>query len=96
MAANVKVRLFVFQNILHFWHVMAWIASNMGHVDIDVFHMEKQVFGILHAYDVVINVAVDGTQRFEVSQCIGSLDITDITSMPQLVNVFEEVEKLWH
>jgi hypothetical protein len=37
-----------------------------------------------------------GTQRLEVGQGIGSLDVADVARMPQLVNILEEVEKLWY
>jgi hypothetical protein len=36
-----------------------------------------------------------GTQRLETSQGIGSFDVADVASMPQLVDVLEEVEELW-
>ena len=95
MAADVKVGLFVLQNVFHLGHVMAWIAADVGHVDVDVFHMEKQILGILHPHDMVIDVAMHGAKRLEMSQGIGSLDVADVARMPQLVDVLEEVEELW-
>jgi len=45
---------------------------------------------------MVVDVAMHGTQRLEVGQSIGGLDVADVARMPQLVNVLEEVEKLWY
>ena len=94
MSTNKKVGLLVLQNAFHLRHVMARIAANVGHVDINVFNMEVQVFGILHAHDVVVDVAMHSTQRLETSQGICSFDIANITRMPQLVNILKEIEKL--
>ena len=94
--ADVQVGLLFFQDVFHFRHVVAWIAPDVGHVDIDILDMEKQVLGILHPHDMVVDVAMHGTQRLEVGQGIGSLDVADVASMPQLVNILEEVEKLWY
>ena len=94
--ADVQVGLLFLQDVLHFRHVVAGIAPDMGHVDIDILDMEKQVLGVLHPHDMVIDVAMHGTQRLEVGQSIGSLDVADVARMPQLVNILEEVEKLWY
>ena len=94
MSANEQVGLFVFQNTFHLRHVMAWIAADMGHVDVNVFDMEEQVFGILHANDVVVDVAMHGTQRLEMSQGIRGFYVADVARMPQLIDVLEEVEEL--
>ena len=96
MTADVQVGLLVFQNVSHLGHIVPWIATDMGHVDIDVFHMEKEVFWVLQPNDVVVDVAVNRAQRLEVSQGLGSFDIADVARVPQLVDVLEEVEKLWH
>jgi hypothetical protein len=45
---------------------------------------------------MVIDVAMYSTQGLEIGQGIGGLYIADIARMPQLVNVLEEVEKLWY
>jgi hypothetical protein len=68
----------------------------VGHVDIDILDMEKQVLGVLHPHDMVVNIAMHSTQGFEVGQGIGGLDVADVASMPQLVNILKEVEKLWY
>ena len=96
MAADVKVGFLFLQNVFHLWHVMAWIAADMGHVNIDILDVEKQIFGILHPHDMVVDVAIYGTQRLEMSQGIGSLDVADVARMPQLVDILEEVEELWN
>ena len=96
MATDVKVRLLFLQDVFHLRHVVAGIAPDMGHVDIDILDMEKQVLGILHPHDMVVDIAMHGTQRLEVGQGIGSLDVADVARMPQLVNILEEVEKLWY
>jgi hypothetical protein len=38
---------------------------------------------------------VYGPQWLESSQSLSRLDVANITRMPQLVNVLEEVEELW-
>jgi hypothetical protein len=37
-----------------------------------------------------------GTQWFEVGQSFRCFNVPNITRVPQLVNVLEEIEKLWH
>ena len=96
MATDVKVRLLFLQDVFHLRHVVAGIAPDMGHVDIDILDMEKQVLGVLHSYDMVVDVAMHSTQWLEVGQGIGGLDVADVARMPQLVNILEEVEKLWY
>ena len=66
MAADEQVWFLVLENSSDFGHVMARIAPDMGHVDLGVFHLEKQVFGVLQAHDVVVDVAMDGAERLEV------------------------------
>ena len=95
MAANIEVWLLFLKDILHLRHIVSWIATDVGHVDIDIFDMEKQVLRILHAHDVVVDVAMHGPQGLELCQGIRRLDVAQITCMPQLVNILEEVEKLW-
>ncbi len=94
--ADVQVGLLFLQDVFHFGHVVAGIAADMGHVDIDILDMEKQVLGILHSHDMVVDVAMHSAQWLEVGQSIGGLDVADVASMPQLVNILEEVEKLWY
>ena len=73
---------------------MAWIASDVGHVDINVLDVEKQVLRILHPHNMIVDVAMHSTQRLETSQGICGFDIANITRMPQLVNILKEIEKL--
>ena len=73
---------------------MAGITADVGHVDIDILDVEKQVLGILRPHHVVVDVAVDGAQRLERSQGLGRLDVADVARMPQLINILEEVKKL--
>ena len=96
MAAHVEGGFLGFENILHLRHVMARVTTNVGHVDVDIFDMEKQIFGILQTNDMVVDVAMYGTQRLELDQSLGRFDVAYIACVPQLINVFEEVEKLWH
>ena len=96
MAANVKVGFLCLQNVLHLRHIVPWIAADVSHVDVDIFHMEKQVLGILQTNDMVVDVAMYGTQWFELGQSLGRFDVAYIACVPQLVNIFEEIEKLWH
>ena len=96
MSADEKVGLRVLQNAFYLGHVMARITSDVSHVDINVFNMEVQVFGILHAHDMVVDVAMHGTQRLEMSQGICGFNAANITRMPQLINILEEVEQLWN
>ena len=94
MAADVKVRLFVLQNVFHLGHVMAWIAADVGHVDVDVFHVEKQILWILHSHHMVVDVAMHGTQRLEMRQGIGGFNVADVARMPQLVDVPEPKQQI--
>ena len=96
MAAYEKVGLFVFEDEFYLRHVMSRVAADVGHVDVDVFHVKEEVFGVLHPNDLAVDVAVHGAQRLEVGQGLGCLNAADVAGMPQLVNVFEEVEELWH
>ena len=91
---DVKVRFLVFEKAFHLGHVMVGIAPDVGHVDIHILDMEKQVLGILHAHDMVVDVAVDGAQRFEGSQGLCGFDVANVACMPQLINVLEEAENL--
>ena len=75
---------------------MTWITADVGHIHIGFFHIEKQIFWVLHPHDMVVDVAMDGPQRLKIGQSFGGLDATDVTSMPQLIDILEEVEKLWH
>ena len=95
MTANVKVGLLFFQNVFHLRHVVSGITTDVGHIDIGIFDVEKQVLGILHADYMVVNIAVDGTQRLEVGQGVSRFNVADVACMPQFINVFEKVEKLW-
>ena len=94
VSADVQVGLLFLQDVSHLRHVMAGITADVGHVDIDILDMEKQVLGVLHPHHVVVDVAVDGAQGLERSQGLGRLDVADVTRMPQLVDVLEEVEQL--
>ena len=94
MSADEQVGLLVLQNAFHLGHVMVRIATNVGHVDINIFNMEVQVFRILHAHDMVVDVAMHGTQRLEMSQGISGFNAANVTRMPQLVNILKEIEKL--
>jgi len=73
---------------------MARVTTDMGHVDIDVLDVEKQVLRILHPHNMIVDVAMHSTQRLEMGQGIGSLDVANITRVPQLIHILEEVEKL--
>ena len=73
---------------------MPGIAADVGHVDINVLDMEEQILRVLHPHDMVVDVAVDGTQGLELGQGIGGFDVADVAGMPQLVDVLEEVEEL--
>ena len=75
---------------------MAGIAADVGHVDVDILDMEGQALGVLHPYDVVVDVAMHGPQGLEVGQGLGRLDAADVARMPQLIHVFEEMEELWY
>ena len=66
----------------------------MGHVDVCVLYLEEQVSGVLQADNVVVNVAMHCTQRLEFGQSLGRFNIAYIARVPQLVNVFEKIEKL--
>ena len=92
VSADVQVGLLFLKDVLHFRHIMSGIAADVGHIDIDILNVEKQILGILQAHNVVVDVAVYGTQGLEIDQGISRLDIADVTCMPQLVNVFEEVK----
>ena len=92
--ADVKVGLLFFQDVFHLGHVMAGIAADVGHVDVDILDVEKQVLRVLQAHHMVVDIAMNGAQRLERGQGIGCFDIADVARVPQLVNVLEEVEKL--
>ena len=94
MAANIKVGLLFLQDVFHLRHVVARIAAYVGHIDIHVFDMEEQAFGILHPDDMVVDVAMHGAQWLEGGQGISRLDAANIARVPQLVDVFEEMEEL--
>ena len=95
MPADKEVGLLLFQNVLYLGHIMPRITANVGHVDVDIFNMEKQILGILHSHDVVVDVAVNGAKGLERSQSISRFNTPYVARMPQLINVFEEVEELW-
>ena len=61
MPTNIKVGFLVFQNVLHLRHIVSRIAADVGHVNIHVFDMEKQILRILQAHDVVVDVAMHGS-----------------------------------
>ena len=94
MATDVKIGLLFLQDIFHLGHVMARIATDVGHVNVYILHVEEEVCWVLHPNDMVIDVAVDGAQGLERGQGLGRLDVADVTRMPQLINILEEVEKL--
>ena len=82
MATDVKVGLLFLQDIFHLGHVMAWIATDVGHVNVYILHVEEEVCWILHPYDMVVDVAVNSAQRLERSQSLSGLDATDVARMP--------------
>ncbi len=73
---------------------MSRIAPDVGHIDPGVFHLEEQVFGVLQSYDMVVDVAVDCPQRLERSELFSGRNVSDVTGMPQFVNVLEKVKDL--
>ena len=73
---------------------MAGIAPDMGHIDVDVLHLEEEVFGVLQTDDVVVDVAVNSPQRLEGCELFSGFDVSDVTGMPNLVHVLEEIKDL--
>jgi len=94
MPAYEQIGLLALQNAFHLRHIMTWVAADVGHVDIDVLDVEKHVLGILHAHNVIVDIAVHGAQRLELRQGIRGFNVANITCMPQLIHILEEVEKL--
>ena len=82
VAADIQLRFFLLQDMPYFRHVMARIAPDMGHVDMDVLHLEKQVFGVFQPNDMVVDVAVNSPQRLKGCELFGSLNVSDVTGMP--------------
>lgn len=82
VSAYVQVGLLFLQDILHFGHIVAGIAANVGHINVHIFHVEKEVCWVLHPYDMVVDVAVNSAQRLERSQSFGGLDAADVARMP--------------
>ena len=81
MTANEQIGLMFLQQILDFRQIMPRIAADMGHIYLHVFHLEKQIFRISHPDDMVVNVAMNGTQRLEMCQSFGGSDVADIVDM---------------
>ena len=95
MAANVEFRPFFLEDVSHFGHVMTGIASDMGHIHMHVFHLKKQVFRILKAYDVVVDVAMNRAERLESLKLLRGLNVSNVAGMPDLIHILEEVKDLW-
>ena len=96
MTAYKKVRFLHFKDVFHLGHVMVRVTADVGHEDVDIFDVEIEVLGILHSDDVVVHVAVYGSQRLEGGQSLSRLNAADVARMPQLIHVLEEVEELWY
>ena len=82
MATDVKIGLLFLQDIFHLGHVMARIATDVGHVNVYILHVEEEVCWVLHPNDMVIDVAMHGAQRLERSQSLCGLDAADVARMP--------------
>ena len=94
MTTNEKVGLPFLQDMTYFGHIMPWIAADMCHVNMGIFHLKKQVLGILQTYGMVVDVTMYSTQRLECRQGVGSFDIANVACMPQFIDILEEVEEL--
>ena len=73
---------------------MSWITSDVGHVNVYVFHLKELVFRILQTYDVIVDVAVNSPKRLEGFELFSGLNVSNVAGMPNLVHVLEKVKDL--
>ena len=60
----------------------------------DILDGEEQILRILQPDDVVVDVAVDSSQRFEGCELFGGFNVPDVAGMPNLIHVLEEIKDL--
>ena len=75
---------------------MPGIAADVRHQHIDVFYAKTIEFAERIPYITAIHVTEHGAGGFEFPQCLQHFRAADVTRMPQLVNIFKEIEKLWY
>ena len=73
---------------------MSWVASDVGHEDVNILHLKELILGILQTNNVIVNVAVNSPKRLESFELLCGLDVSDVAGMPNLVNVLEKVKDL--
>ena len=94
MPADVELGLFFLEEDPNLGHIMSGIASDVGHIDVDIFHLEEQVLWVLQAYDMVVDVAMNSPQRLEGCELFGGFNVPDVAGMPYLIHVLEEIKDL--
>jgi hypothetical protein len=54
------------------------------------------VLGVLQTHDVVVDVAVNSPKRLKGFELFSGFNISNVTGMPNLVNILEKVKDLWN
>ena len=70
---------------------MSGIPAYMGHIHVHVFHVEKQVLWETQSHHMVVDVAMNRTERLEGFKSLRGLDVPDVAGVPYLIHVLEEV-----
>jgi hypothetical protein len=90
MAANKKLWWFKPKNVSHPGFVVSGITTNVGNQYIHFFAKEPLV-NRKHAPDnVIVDVSVNGAQRFKSRKLVGSFGIANIAGVPDFVNRFKK------
>ena len=89
MTADEDIRHLRCQKFFYSWIVPWRSAPDVGHPDIDALAFEPQVFREPGLKVLVVDVAIDAPQWFEIFQRFCYCDVTKITAMPDLVAIPE-------
>ena len=92
--ADVQVGFLLLQDVPNLRQIMPWVTPDVGHVYMYVLHLEKQVLGVLQSDDMVVDIAMNSSKRFEGFELFGGFNVADVAGMPYLVNVLEEIKDL--
>jgi hypothetical protein len=89
MATDEYVRRISYEDLFDTSWIPSWVTRDMSHPDLHSFTLESGILGNLLSNGLVIDVSVNGTNGFEISQLLQYLQRAKIARVPYLVTVLE-------
>jgi len=69
--------------------IMRWCSCNVDDDDTDSFAGKRVAFRIFVAYLLAIDITVDGSEPFKISEPLGYLEVTDVSCVPYFTTLLK-------